>query len=64
MHDNGETEDRRLRMSDFRARQSAVGAAEDAVVMLDPDVVGSRGALREAVRVLVRAARKAWSGGA
>ena len=55
MHDDGEAEDRRLRVRDLRARQSAVGAAEDAVVMLDPDVVRRRGALREAMRVLAAA---------
>ncbi len=55
MHDDGEAEHRRLRVRDFRAREPAVGAAEDAVVVLDPDVIRRRRALHDAMRVLAAA---------
>src|SRR5262245_721838 len=52
MHDDGEAEHRWLRLLDFRAREPAVRATEDAVVMLNPNVVGLRRALHDAMRVL------------
>src|SRR6185503_20258002 len=55
VHDHGEAEHGRLRVRDLRARERAVRAAEDAVVMLDPDVIGRTAALREPVHVLATA---------
>ena len=52
MHDDGEAERRRPRLLDLHPRLAAVVGAEDAVVVLHPQPVGSGAALHQAMRVL------------